>query len=87
MKIPYEKPAMAIERYELTQAIASCAVKIGFMNSECVEHDADAPKGMKDLAAVGYFVDTPINCAKRATATPFEDGVCYHTSAALTFNS
>lgn len=86
MKIPYEKPAIAIERYELTQAIASCAVKIGFSTSDCVKNDPDAPPAMRDFAKQGFFVDT-INCVKVAESYSYEDGICYHTSASLTFNS
>lgn len=87
MKIPYEKPAMAIERYALTQSIASCAVKIGMQTSQCVKDDTDAPDDMKNLAWEGYFVDEGINCDKAATSGTYEDGVCYHTATSLTFSS
>ena len=29
MRIKYEKPLVAVERYELSQAIAGCVIKIG----------------------------------------------------------
>lgn len=84
MRMPYEKPMMAIERYELTQTIASCATKIGFLNSACVLKDPDAPPEMKDLADIGFFND---GCDMMPEGMDGQDGLCYHTSANTAFNS
>ena len=83
MKMPYEKPMMAIERYELTQSIATCSLKIGFLNTECVINDPDAPLSMIDLAYSGYFIQ---DCENVAPDTG-NDGLCYHTSVTMAFNS
>lgn len=85
MRMPYEKPMIAIERYELTQTIASCATKVGFLNSECVLKDPDVTPQMKDLADIGFFVDG--HCAIFADDMDRNDGICYHTNAGATFNS
>lgn len=84
MKMPYEKPMMAIERYELTQSIATCSLKIGFLNSECVINDSDAPPSMKDLAWDEYFVQ---DACGNVPTTDGDDGICYHTSVTMAFNS
>ncbi len=55
MKKQYEKPTLAVEYYQLTQAIAACVTKIGFLNSDCVKKDPDATNKMKDLAYSDYF--------------------------------
>ena len=86
MKIPYEKPMMAIERYALTQSIADCAKKIGFMDSACVLKDPDSTGEMKDLAydngfLAGYCSD-PVEGGQDDS-----DGVCYHTLTTIAFNS
>lgn len=85
MKIPYEKPMMAIERYELTQTIASCATKIGFLDSDCVKNDPDATNQMKDLAWSGFFTDG--NCDAFAQDMDGFDSICYHTNASAAFSS
>lgn len=91
MKKTYTKPLLAVEHYELTQTIASCATKIGFLNSECVMKDPDAPDQMKDLANVGFFMQSTASskpgCSTYGTGMDGYDGVCYHTSANTAFNS
>lgn len=81
---------MAIERYELTQAIASCALKIGFNDRLCVLKDADAQGlyGMLNLAASGFFTAEGCfgNCPSDRTGED-EDGICYHTLANAAFTS
>lgn len=81
------KPLVAVERYELTQAIASCATKIGFLDSDCVKKDPDATPQMKDLAWTGWFHDGGCASDKVATGTDPYDGMCYHTNANAAFNS
>ena len=79
------KPLVSVERYELTQAIASCKTKIGFLNSECVEKDPDATPQMKDFAAVGWFNEG--YCGESAVGMDGYDSICYHTNANAAFNS
>lgn len=90
MKLRYEKPAMAIEHYELTQAIAGCALKIGFNTGLCVLQDADTQGlyGMLNLAASGLFTVEGCNgnCPSDRTGED-EDGICYHTLANAAFTS
>lgn len=85
MKKQYEKPMIAVEYYQLTQSIASCSTKIGFLDSECVLKDPDAVPQMKDLAGIGFFVDG--HCDIFPEGTDGADGICYHTSANAAFNS
>ena len=87
MKMPYEKPMMAIERYELTQSIATCETKIGFNSAACVKKDPDATPQMKDFAwSDGWFNS---DCADGYVVTPGdgEDFLCYHTNANAAFSS
>ena len=85
MKMPYEKPMMAIEYYELTQAIASCSLKISFTSSECVLTDTDSTKDMIEFAYDGYFIGT--GCDQEATGMTGSDGICYHTNMNAAFVS
>lgn len=87
MKKVYEKPMMAVEYYQLTQAIAACSTKISFLNSECVKNDPDATDLMKSLAWDNWFTDAA-NCP---SGFPSDmdgfDSICYHTNAEAAFNS
>jgi len=85
VKKTYTKPLLAVEHYELTQTIASCATKIGFLDSECVLKDPDATPQMKDLASIGWF--TGGKCADAAEGMDGADGICYHTNINAAFNS
>ena len=85
MKKAYQAPAMAVELFALTQSIASCETKIGFLDSECVLKDPDAPPQMKDYAYIGWF--TSGNCVETAVGMDENDGICYHTTANAAFNS
>lgn len=76
---------LAVEYYRLTQAIASCVTKIGFMDSECVREDPDATWQMKDLAWSGFFNSG--YCDIAAEGMDGYDGICYHTNANSAFNS
>lgn len=84
MKKKYEKPLIAVENYVLSQAIASCEIKIGFVNSTCVLNDVDAPDGCKSLAVIGYFTGV---CELQPIGMDPNDGICYHTSANAMFQS
>lgn len=85
MKKKYVTPMIAVEHYELTQAIASCATKIGFLDSACVLKDPDATWELKDLAGVGFF--NAGKCEIYPEGMDEADGACYHTNANAAFNS
>ena len=89
MKKKYMAPAIVIERYELTQSIAGCSTKIGFLNSACVEKDPDATPDMKDLAGIGFFTDSGNGkgCLYFPVGMDANDGICYHTNANAAFSS
>jgi len=79
------KPLVAVERYELTQAIAACITKIGLMDSNCVKKDPDATDQMKYLADIGWFNEN--HCKESSVGMDDTDKICYHTNAASAFNS
>lgn len=85
VKKQYEKPAMIVENYVLTQSIAACDIKIGFTDSNCVKNDPDATPEMKSLAWNFWFVSG--SCAKAVVGGSDEDGICYHTNTNAAFNS
>ena len=85
MKKQYEKPMLAVEYYMLSQSIAACITKIGFLDSECVIKDPDATKKMKDLAYDNYFVEGA--CSNYPIGMDDYDSICYHTNANAAFNS
>lgn len=78
MKMKYEKPMVAVDRYELSQAIAGCtAIKIGLTSAACFLADDDAPPISKAYAANGWFADN--TCFNKTVAGVTYDGICYHT--------
>ena len=85
MKKQYEKPMLAVEYYQLSQSIAACVTKIGFLDSECVKKDPDATNKMKDLAWSDYFAEG--NCSAFPVGMDEYDSICYHTNANAAFNS
>ena len=85
MKLKYERPMAAVERYELSQAISACSTKIGLLNSACVYKDADAPAEMRALAINDWF--TSGNCINVMTSGQSSDGICFHTNANAAFKS
>ena len=88
MKIKYEKPMVAVERYEMSQAIAACIIKIGPAGTQyCVQNDAQTPDEMRDWALNGYFVGEAKGCSEFVTEGQIFDGICYHTQAGATFIS
>ena len=82
----YEKPLIAVENYVLSQAIASCETKIGFVSSACVIDDEDAPEGFRNLAGIGCFTADG-KCFFEPKITDQNDNICYHTSANAMFQS
>lgn len=90
MKMKYEKPLVAVERYELSQAIAGCVFKIGPNGTNsCIRTDPDTPPIIKSRANDGYFADNtclPMGSFMVTPGTQF-DGICYHTNANAIFPS
>lgn len=84
MKLKYEKPLIAVEHYELSQAIAACEIAVGFYNDECIAQDKDVPEEVRDLAKYTYFFDA---CDLPVKDMEITDKVCYHTSASTLFGS
>lgn len=88
MKIKYQKPQVAVERYELSQAIAGCITKIGPNGSNaCIRTDADTPAAMRSDANRGYFADNTCLPMFIVNQGSIYDGICYHTQANATFPS
>ena len=88
MKMKYEKPTAAVERYELSQAIAGCVTKIGMNGTNsCIRKDDDPPPAMRDAANMGWFADNTCAAGLTPNIGTMYDGVCYHTSNAATFHS
>lgn len=88
MKIKYEKPLVAVEHYELSQAIASCIIKIGPNGSNaCVRTDADTPGAMRSWANSGWFADSSCDPNSLVSIGQTFDGICYHTQANAAFQS
>ena len=75
-----------MEEYRLTQTIAACILKIGYLNSDCVKNDPDATNHMKDLAWGNYFT-LQGECKEYADGMSENDGLCYHTNMNAAFNS
>ncbi len=86
MKMKYEKPMIAVENFELSQAIAACVTKIGFNNSGCVAHDNDLPDEIRALGHAGYFYDSQ-GCDPLISSMPENDKICYHSAANMMFIS
>lgn len=90
MKKQYEKPMLAVERYSLTQSIASCGgIKIGFTDANCIKKDDDATDAMRDWVDIGGFIGDTCDLDLTGSFEEGRDGslICYHTSANAAFNS
>lgn len=92
MKRRYQKPTLSVERYALTQSLASCSgIKITNFADKNVKEDvladADAPSIMKSLARRGNFLaGTNTGCSITLDGTEI-DGICFHTSINAAFYS
>lgn len=99
MKMKYEKPLVAVDRYELTQSIAGCDhIKVNAAGYMCFLVDTDIPIEIKSFAIGGvWFADNSCTNqvvqgvqgiqAENAGHNPIlYDGICYHTqvNSALT---
>lgn len=89
MKKNYMTPSVEIERFSLTDQLASCAgLKINLSNSQCVLNDPDATNQMKSMAYIGMFLSSDANgCAIAPTGMDGSDGICYHTNVNMAFTS
>ena len=88
MKMKYEKPLVAVERYELSQAIAGCVIKIGANGTRsCIMTDDDTPPAMRSDANLGRFADSTCLPFNQVSIGECFDGICYHTQANATFPS
>lgn len=86
MKMKYEKPLVAVDRYELSQAIAGCGIMVNSVDSLCFLSDPDVPNITKSYAANGWFTEAG-NCVLQTIAGMDYDGMCYHTQANAIFLS
>lgn len=85
MKKPYTSPVLLVERFELTQHIASCGIAINAIDVGCVLNSASATPEMKDLAIAGYFAE---GCPRQPVIGPDQYATfCYVTATGLTFTS
>lgn len=79
MKMKYEKPIVAVDRYELSQSIAGCSISVGATSRMCFLKTPGIPNAMKSFAYHGWFADS--SCTYRVVAGTEYDGFCYHTQA------
>lgn len=92
MKRQYSKPMFSVERYALTQTVASCSgIKIGIDPSKTIQQnilaDPDATMSMKNWARIGGFINLSECRISLAYRTNTDDGTCYHTNNNGGFNS
>lgn len=79
MKMKYEKPMVSVDRYELSQSIAGCNIKVGATSAMCFLRSPSVPNAMKSFAYHGWFADA--QCSYRVVEGTNYDGFCYHTQA------
>ena len=84
MKKAYRSPQILVERFELTQHLASCAISINAQDIGCVLGSSDATAEMKDLAIQGYFA---MDCIRQPIAGAPYITFCYLTADGLAFGS
>lgn len=79
----YTKPAVLVERFSLTESLANCnAMRLNFMDPNCVLKSSDATVEMKGLAMRGFFM-TSGGCPEQAS----DGAICFLTSANMAFTS
>lgn len=86
MKKTYSKPVAAVEFYKLSQSIAACAIKISYLNRDCVLADKDTPPQMWSYALTEALSFTAI-CTENVFEIQDNDTLCIHTQVAATFTS
>lgn len=84
MKKTYRSPRILVERFELTQNLANCAISINALDIGCVLGSSDATPEMKDLAIQGYFA---ADCSRQPIAGAPYITFCYLTADGLAFGS
>lgn len=84
MKKIYRKPQILVERFELTQNLANCAISINAQDIGCVLNSSQATPEMKDLAIQGYFA---AGCIRQPVAGAPYITFCYLTADGLAFGS
>lgn len=85
MKKIYTRPCIESEDFQITQQITSCGTfKIPLTSSTCVTNSNTATQQMKDLAAIGFFLD---GCDMRAEGMSDGDGFCINTNINTAFTS
>ncbi len=84
MKKCYRKPQILVERFELTQHVANCAISINAQDIGCVLNSSQATPEMKDLAIQGYF---SLGCFRQPIAGAPYITFCYLTADGLAFGS
>ena len=82
------KPAILVERFELSQSLASCSgIKISSLDADCVVNDPDSwSTPMFDLALSGNFMPNT-SCVLPPVDNDADDGICYFTSVNMAFTS
>ena len=79
----YTKPIVLVERFSLSETLASCnTYRVNLKDAQCIL-DSGCPDEWKVLAMTGYFMDG--YC--RPGMQPDEGAVCYITSANMAFTS
>ena len=86
MRAKYEKPMIAVERYELSQTISACAIKIASTGNDCVRYDPDTPWEMRELAFNNQMIFNT-GCQMLINTGSTSTGICYHTNANAAFTS
>lgn len=87
MKKIYTRPCIELEDFQITQQITSCGTfKIPLTSSTCVTNSNTATQQMKDLAAVGFFLDSS-GCIMTAEGMSDGDGFCINTNINTAFTS
>lgn len=94
VKKVYEKPAVGVENFALSQQISACVyLKVGFNSSSCITENRDQSDKLipgyghlLGLAKAGYFWD-PSGCQILGSFATDNDQICYHTLANLAFTS
>lgn len=78
----YTKPIVLVERFSLSETLASCnTYRVNFKSAQCIL-DSDCPKEWKELAWNTYFMDGYCEGPQ-----PDEGAVCYFTSTNMAFTS
>lgn len=79
----YTKPIVLVERFSLSETLASCnTYRVNFKDAQCIL-DSDCPDKWKEFAIGGYFMNGYCGEGQQ----PDEGAVCYLTMANMAFTS